>query len=123
VHFIGYTKDEDLPALYSLASLLAFPSLYEGFGLPPLEAMACGTPVVCADNSSLLEAVGDAAMLVDAEDTRGLAEAMARVLGDAELAADLSARGRLRASHFPWRAAAQQLTAAYHSTIEESPTR
>ena len=83
--FPGFVDDADLPALYTLADLFAFPSLYEGFGLPPLEAMACGTPVVASSNSSLPEVLGTAALLVDAEDVAGLADAMARVLGDAAL--------------------------------------
>ncbi len=83
VLFPGFVADEHLPALYTLADVFAFPSLYEGFGIPPLEAMACGTPVVASNNSSLPEATGSAALLVDAEDMEGLADAMARVLGDA----------------------------------------
>ncbi|MGC8787518.1 MAG: glycosyltransferase family 4 protein, partial [Anaerolineae bacterium] len=85
VIFTGYVPDEALPALYSGADLFVFPSLYEGFGLPPLEAMACGTPVVCSKASSLPEVVGDAALMVDPYDVEALAEAMHRVLSDAVL--------------------------------------
>jgi len=90
VHFPGFVAEDDLPALYTLADLFVFPSLYEGFGLPPLEAMACGTPVVAANNSSLPEAVGSAAVLIDAEDVDDLADGMARVLGNATLRVRLS---------------------------------
>jgi glycosyltransferase involved in cell wall biosynthesis len=113
VYFTGFVDDVDLPALYSLADLFVFPSLYEGFGIPPLEAMACGVPVVCADNSSLPEAVGDAALLVDAHDTAAMASAMACVLGDDALRTRLIARGHAQAARFTWHAAARQLLSAY----------
>jgi len=113
VHFPGFVADEDLPALYTLADLFAFPSLYEGFGMPPLEAMACGTPVVASNNSSLPEAVGAAALLVDAEDVEGLADAMARVLGSAVLQTRLADLGRAQAARFTWQSAAQKLLEAY----------
>ena len=114
--FPGFVADADLPALYTLADLLAFPSLYEGFGLPPLEAMACGTPVVTSDNSSLPEAVGSAALLVNAEDTDGLTEALARVLGDADLRGRLTELGRAQAARFTWPEAARRLLEAYRLT-------
>ncbi len=113
VRFPGFIADADLPAAYTLADLLAFPSLYEGFGLPPLEAMACGTPVVCSDNSSLPEAVGSAALLVDATDVDALADAMARVLGNASLRVRLGDLGRAQAARFTWDAAARKLLEAY----------
>jgi glycosyltransferase involved in cell wall biosynthesis len=116
VLFPGFVDDADLPALYTLADVLAFPSLYEGFGLPPLEAMACGTPVVTSDNSSLPEAVGSAALLINAEDTAGLAEALARVLGDANLRAQLTELGRAQAARFTWSDAARRLLEAYRLT-------
>jgi glycosyltransferase involved in cell wall biosynthesis len=117
VLFPGFVADADLPALYTLADLFAFPSLYEGFGIPPLEAMACGTPVVASNNSSLPEAVGRAALLVDAEDVDGLADAMARVLGDATLRARLADMGRAQAARFTWSAAAARLLRAYEATL------
>jgi glycosyltransferase involved in cell wall biosynthesis len=117
VQFPGFVADGDLPALYTLADLLAFPSLYEGFGLPPLEAMACGTPVVTSDNSSLPEAVGSAALLVSAEDTEGLTEAIARVLCDANLRVRLSDLGRAQAARFTWPDAARKLLDAYRLTV------
>ena len=116
VLFPGFVADADLPALYTLADVLAFPSLYEGFGLPPLEAMACGTPVVTSDNSSLPEAVGSAALLVNAEDTDGLTEALARVLCDADLRGRLTELGRAQAARFTWPEAARRLLEAYRLT-------
>jgi glycosyltransferase involved in cell wall biosynthesis len=113
VVFLGYVPETDLPALYSLARLFVFPSLYEGFGLPPLEAMACGTPVVCAHTSSLPEVAGDAALLVDPLDADGLAAAMQQALSDEGLRARLVERGLRQAARFTWRAAAQQLLAIY----------
>ena len=82
VRFFGFVPDRTLAALYRLASVFAFPSLYEGFGLPPLEAMACGTPVVTSRISSLPEVVGDAAILVDPYSVEDIADGLERVLGD-----------------------------------------
>ena len=114
VRFTGYVADEDLPALYSGAELFVFPSLYEGFGLPPLEAMACGTPVVCSNAGSLPEVVGDAALTVDPQGVEGLALAMRRVLQDMELAHDLRRRGLERARLFSWEKAARETWQLYH---------
>lgn len=113
VQFTGYVPDEHLPALYSGADLFVFPSLYEGFGLPPLEAMACGTPVVCSNAASLPEVVGDAAVTVDPYDVDALAEAMHRVLADRELREDLRARGLARARQFTWERTARETLAVY----------
>jgi glycosyltransferase involved in cell wall biosynthesis len=109
VRLLGFVDDADLPALYRSAALFAFPSLYEGFGLPVLEAMACGVPVVCSSASSLPEVAGDAALLVDPHDTDGLAEAIARVLEDAGLRREMAARGLAQAARFTWEQAARQL--------------
>lgn len=119
VQFLGFVPDCDLAALYSLADLMVFPSLYEGFGMPPLEAMACGTPVVSSNNSSLPETVGTAALTVDAEDTEGIANAIARVLGSNELRTRLIELGRLQAAQFTWHAAAQKLLGAYGQALAE----
>jgi len=113
VLFLGYVAEEHLPALYGLADLLVFPSLYEGFGLPPLEAMACGTPVITSDSSSLPEVVGEAGVMVPARDADALAEAIATVLADSVLREDLVKQGLSRAAQFTWRAAGEKLLALY----------
>ena len=102
VRFFGFVPEATLAALYRLASVFVFPSLYEGFGLPPLEAMAAGAPVVTSNVSSLPEVVGDAALLIDPMDAGAIAEAMGRVLGDAQLRTDLIARGHARVRMFSW---------------------
>jgi glycosyltransferase involved in cell wall biosynthesis len=113
VRFFGFVPDSTLAALYRMASLFAFPSLYEGFGLPPLEAMACGTPVVTSRLSSLPEVMGDAALLVDPYDPEAIAEAMARVLDDAAVADDLRVRGRARAREFSWERSVREIHSSY----------
>ena len=113
VHLTGFVQDMDLPALYSLASVFAFPSWYEGFGLPVLEAMACGTPVVAADNSSLPEVVGDGGLLVDASSPDELASALMRLLSNQGLRAALRRTGLAQAAKFTWPLAARSLLAAY----------
>jgi glycosyltransferase involved in cell wall biosynthesis len=115
----GPLADADLPPLYRGAVLFVFPSLYEGFGLPPLEAMACGTPVVCSNAASLPEVVGDAALMVDPTDVGGMAEAMRRVLADAELADDLRQRGLARAAQFTWERTARETVAVYERVVAE----
>ncbi|HUV89366.1 MAG TPA: glycosyltransferase family 1 protein, partial [Anaerolineae bacterium] len=117
VIFTGHVPDADLPALYSGADLFVFPSLYEGFGLPPLEAMACGTPVVTSNTSSLPEVVGDAAITVDPYDVEALTEAMRRVLSDADLADDLRQRGLERAARFSWDQAARETIDVYREVL------
>jgi alpha-1,3-rhamnosyl/mannosyltransferase len=101
--------DEDLPALYRGAALFAFPSLYEGFGLPVLEAMACGIPVVCSNTSSLPEVAGNAALLVDPLDVDGLSAALHRALEDRELRKRMVDRGLAQAARFTWERSARQL--------------
>ena len=98
--FIGFVEEEDMPGIYSRASLLVLPSYYEGFGLPAVEAMACGCPVIVSDRSSLPEITGDAAVLFDPDDHKGLAEKMGLVLTDNALRADLIAKGSARAGFF-----------------------
>jgi glycosyltransferase involved in cell wall biosynthesis len=113
VRFFGFVPEHTLAALYRLASVFAFPSLYEGFGLPPLEAMACGTPVVTSRLSSLPEVVDDAALLVDPYRVDEIAHALERVLRDDELRADLVARGLVRAQQFSWERSVRAIHAGY----------
>jgi glycosyltransferase involved in cell wall biosynthesis len=115
VTFLGQVPRGVLPALYNGALIFAYPSLYEGFGLPPLEAMACGVPVVASNAASLPEVVGGAGVLIDPADTQALAAALASLLGDAERRADLSARGLARADRFSWQRAARETLEVYHS--------
>lgn len=119
VHFTGFVEEEDLPALYNGADLFVFPSLYEGFGLPPLEAMACGTPVVTSNTSSLPEVVGDAAIMVDPYDVDAISEAMARVLSDPALAEDLRQRGLLQAEQFSWQKMAEETIEVYKKVLKQ----
>ena len=118
MRFLGFVPDGTLHILYRLASVFAFPSLYEGFGLPPLEAMACGAPVVTSNTSSLPEVVGDAAVLVDPTDSRAIAEGLAHVLADRNLRADLQRRGVARARSFSWTEAAQAVRRIYADSLE-----
>ncbi|HVD47990.1 MAG TPA: glycosyltransferase family 1 protein [Candidatus Limnocylindria bacterium] len=106
VHHIDGLDPADLPAVYNLARVLAHPAWYEGFGLPPLEAMACGTPVVVSDRSSLPDLVGDAGMVAAADVPDAWRKALETVMGDAELAAGMKRRGILRAAQFSWARAA-----------------
>jgi glycosyltransferase involved in cell wall biosynthesis len=123
VRFLGHVADADLPALYSAAAVFVYPSLYEGFGLPPLEALACGAPVVCSNRSSLPEVVGDAALLVDPTDVGALAGALERLLDDEALRRDLRARGIARAAQYTWARTAAETLNVYHEAIEGSPRR
>lgn len=120
VLFTGYVDDADLPALYSAAVAFVFPSLYEGFGLPPLEAMACGTPVITSNVSSLPEVVGDAALTVDPFDVPALTSAIAQLLGDDTLRASLRERGLVRAATFRWEHVARDTIAIYDRTLNSS---
>jgi glycosyltransferase involved in cell wall biosynthesis len=117
VRIHGFAPVEDLPAWYNAADLFVFPSLYEGFGLPPLEAMACGTPVVTSNVSSLPEVVGDAALTVAPMDADGLTEAMSRILGDEVLATSLWSAGLERAATFTWHRTAAGTVTAYHAAL------
>lgn len=113
--FTGYVDDAHLPAVYGGALLFLFPSLYEGFGLPVLEAMACGTPVITSTASSLPEVAGDAALLVDPTDTDAIAAAMVRLLVDADLQNEIRKKGLVRAADFTWSQAARRTLNAYQS--------
>jgi glycosyltransferase involved in cell wall biosynthesis len=116
----GPLADGDLAALYSGAKLFLFPSLCEGFGLPPLEAMACGTPVVCSNATSLPEVVGDAALTVDPHDVEALAEAIGRVLSEPKLAAELRTRSLERAQQFTWQRTARETMGVYNQVLGEA---
>jgi len=118
VRFLGRVSPEDLLWLYNAAQLLVHPAFYEGFGLPPLEAMACGTPVVVSNTSSLPEVVGDAALLVEPTDVDGMTVAVWRVLSDDALREQMSAKGLKRASLFSWRKAAVETMAIYRRLAE-----
>src|SRR5581483_11394662 len=117
VHVLGHVEDEALPHLYGAAAAFTLPSLHEGFGLPALEAMACGTPVVAANVYALPEVCGDAAELVDPYDVEGIAHGLRRVLTDDAYAAELRARGIARASEFTWRRSAERHLECYRRLL------
>ena len=113
IHLIGFVADDDLPSLYTLADVFAYPSHYEGFGIPVIEAMACGTPVVCADNSCLPEVAGQSALQVPATDTAALADAFRRLVTDHSLRENAIRAGFAQAQKFNWPAAATRLLEVY----------
>ncbi|MBC7226906.1 MAG: glycosyltransferase family 4 protein [Thermoflexales bacterium] len=115
IRWLGPVPEADLPALYSAADLFVFPSLYEGFGLPVLEAMACGAPVVCSNTSSLPEVAGDAALRVDPTDVRALAEAVANLLTDEVQREEMRKRGWQQAARFSWERTAAMTLDVYRS--------
>lgn len=120
VHFLDWVPEEDLPALYSQADLVVLPSLIEGFGLPALEAMACGTAVIAADNSSFPEVIGSAGLLVNPHDVEIMRNSIARLLADPSLRLSLSQAGRHRATHFTWDTAALHISQLYRSVLQEA---
>jgi glycosyltransferase involved in cell wall biosynthesis len=113
VVFTGWVPEEDKPALYSGARALVFPSLYEGFGLPPLEALACGTPVIASNRGSLPEIVGDGGLLLEPDHVEGLAAAMQKLLNDDTLREDLRRKGLTHAARFSWEKTARETLAVY----------
>ncbi|MFQ3630964.1 glycosyltransferase family 4 protein, partial [Roseiflexus sp.] len=115
VQVLDFVADSDLPIVYNLAQVFVYPSIYEGFGLPPLEALACGTPVVTSDNSSLPEVVGNAALLAPADDIDALSDRIARLLSDGALRDRLRQAGLEQAQRFRWEASARQIIEHYHS--------
>jgi glycosyltransferase involved in cell wall biosynthesis len=117
VIFPGFIADADLPALYTGAQAFAFPSLYEGFGYPPLEALACGTPVASSDSSSLPEVGGDAVLYFDPLDVASQTAALRRLLTDRDLQLDLRRRGRLQAAKFSWERTAEATLSVYQEVI------
>lgn len=120
VRLLGFVPDRLMPALYSLAEVFAFPSVYEGFGLPPLEALACGVPAAVASAASLPEVVGDAALLVPPGDVPAWRDALVRLVEDSALRSRLAARGPLRAARFSWDGCAEAVEAAYATLIPGS---
>jgi glycosyltransferase involved in cell wall biosynthesis len=119
VRFLGFQPYETLAAFYRLARAFVFPSLYEGFGLPPLEAMACGTPVVTSNVSSLPEIAGGAAVLVDPYEPASIADGIVRAVSDETLRADLIARGLARAGEFSWEPSVAALHRIYMEVLEK----
>jgi glycosyltransferase involved in cell wall biosynthesis len=114
VRFLGYVSELELTALYSMADVFVFPSFFEGFGIPPLEAMACGAPVITSNTSSLPEVVGDAAILIDPHDTNALANAITRLLEDEQLQEDLRQKGYQQVQRYTWSIAANKMLSVYH---------
>jgi glycosyltransferase involved in cell wall biosynthesis len=120
VHFPGYVPGPDLPLLYNAARVSVTPSVYEGFGLPVLEAMACGTPVVASRSSSLPEIGGDAALYFDPYDVDAIAAAVRQVWTGRDLRADMRARGLVQAARFSWDRAAEETMAVYESVMSDA---
>jgi glycosyltransferase involved in cell wall biosynthesis len=114
VRFPGFIAEDDKPAIFQMADAFVFPSTYEGFGLDPLEALQAGTPVICADRTSLPELMGNAAMLVNPDAPGALRDAIDRVWRDADLRADLAARGPRQAARFRWADCARETVRAWH---------
>ncbi len=121
IRMVGWITEEDKPALYSAAELFLFPSFYEGFGLPPLEAMACGTPVIASSSGSLPEIVGDAALIADPHSPLAWAESMRAVLNNPARRAEMGARGIAQAKKFSWERAAEETLAVYRAVAAPLP--
>ena len=119
VRFTGFVPDEDLPPLYSAAKVFVYPSFFEGFGLPPLEAMQCGTPVITGNRTSLPEVVGDAGLQVDPFQIDAIADAIEKVLSDEKLSSELSERGLKRAEKFSWGSTARQTLAVFERIVSK----
>ena len=119
VRFVGFADDDDLPALYSGAALFVFPSLYEGFGLPLLEAMQCGVPIISSDASCLPEVAGQATVLLSPYDEAGWTAAMLNLLGDGQRRTKLVGAGFRQARHFRWEQSARQLMGIYEGLLAE----
>lgn len=117
--FIGDIKESDLPAIYNCATLFVFPSFYEGFGLPPLEAMSCGCPVICSNTSSLPEVVGDAAIMVNPHDTKELAAAIHKILSDEGFRQEMIRRGLKRAAMYSWEETARRTLQVYEEVLRQ----
>ena len=116
---LGYLSDEQLSVIYAGAKLFVYPSLYEGFGIPPLEAMACGIPVISSNRASLPEVVGQAGVLVDPEDVSAIAQALESVLADSQKSRTMSRMGLQQASKFTWRACAEKTFGVYQKALSQ----
>lgn len=123
VRFLGRVSELELITLYSLADVFAFPSFFEGFGVPPLEAMACGTPVITSNTSSLPEVVGDAALLVDPKNTNELAQAITRLTEDEQLREELRQKGYEQVKQYSWPNAARKMLSVYEKLYKEVASR
>lgn len=119
IRYLGYVPDGDLPALYTLAEALLFPSWLEGFGLPPLEALACGTPVISSNRPAMTEVLGDAVLFADPRDPRTWADSVEMLAGDGSLRDDLIARGLERAACFSWERAARETLDVYAAALDD----
>jgi len=119
IHYLGFISDKELSIVYNLASLFVFPSFYEGFGLPVLEAMACGTPVVCSDSSSIPEVGGDAVVYCDPNNTDDISNKMVQVLNDTELQKSMKVSGIKRAKEFTWEKSALQHIKVFQKVLSE----
>ena len=118
VHFLGYVPDEDMPALYSAADMFAFPTLYEGFGIPVIEAQRCGTPVLTSNVSALPEVGGDGAAYVDPYDVKDITQGMKELLQNKERRHNLIELGSINAERFSWEASARKLNEIVEGLIE-----
>lgn len=118
VIFTGYVSDEELVAIYNLADVFVYPSFYEGFGIPPLEAMACGTPVITSNTSSLPEVVGEGGIMLDPSDTRAWASSICRVLRDESLRSKMVLNGLLQAKKFSWERTARETLKVFEEVVE-----
>lgn len=119
IRYLGYVTEDDLAALYTLAELFVYPSFYEGFGLPPLEAMACGATVIVSNTSAMPEVCGDGALYVDPNDTDQIAQTMSNLLQDTDMKARLSEKGKSRAMLFSWDKAAEDHIKLFQQVMEE----
>ena len=117
VHHLGYVDEQEVAALYRGAEAMIFPSLYEGFGLPPLEAMACGCPVAASKTGAVAEVCGDAALLFDPNDVDAIEAAISRISSDARLRSELSGAGIKQAANFTWERAARRHLEVYRNAL------
>ena len=123
IHFTDHVDHNDLPGLYNGASCFVFPSSYEGFGMPALEAISCGTPTIAYDNSSLPEVLGNAGLLVEEHDHKGLLQAIQAVLSRPQMAAGMREKGLQWAKKFRWEDTARKTLEAYHRVLSARQAR